>query len=93
LTWENLPTTACWFIEASTALVQAIATKIWRPIFWQRGIAVFAASLCYAKITPPRCTAAVSMIAAVDVPKLLHGRQNSSWAILEASSPAKRRRR
>jgi hypothetical protein len=23
-----------------------------RPIFWQPGIAVFAASLCYAKITP-----------------------------------------
>jgi hypothetical protein len=23
-----------------------------RPIFWQRGIAVFAASFCYAKITP-----------------------------------------
>jgi hypothetical protein len=23
-----------------------------RPIFWQRGITVFAASFCYAKITP-----------------------------------------
>jgi hypothetical protein len=23
-----------------------------RPIFWQRGIAVFAAPFCYAKITP-----------------------------------------
>jgi hypothetical protein len=23
-----------------------------RPIFWQRGIAVFAAAFCYAKITP-----------------------------------------
>jgi len=26
--------------------------KFWRPIFWQHGIAVFAASLCHAKITP-----------------------------------------
>jgi hypothetical protein len=29
-----------------------IAPPLKRPIFWQPGIAVFAASLCYAKITP-----------------------------------------
>jgi len=30
---------------------QAQASNL-RPIFWQHGIAVFAASFCYAKITP-----------------------------------------
>jgi hypothetical protein len=29
-----------------------VAPTLKRPIFWQPGIAVFAASLCYAKITP-----------------------------------------
>src|SRR6266849_5075151 len=52
LTWENLLTTACWFIRASTVFVHAIATAPERPIFWQRRIAAFTASLCYAKITP-----------------------------------------
>jgi hypothetical protein len=33
-------------------LFRAIATTAERPIFWQRRIAVSAASWCYAKITP-----------------------------------------
>jgi hypothetical protein len=33
-------------------VVGAIATIAKRPNFWQRGIGVFAAQLCYAKIAP-----------------------------------------
>jgi hypothetical protein len=51
LTGDNLVPTACWFIGAFTVLVDAAATTLQRPFFWQRDGA-FTTSLCYAKITP-----------------------------------------
>src|ERR1700722_1516906 len=52
LLWENLVTTACWFIEASTVLVGANRRDRQASNFSAAEIAVFTASWCHAKITP-----------------------------------------
>jgi len=72
-----LPTTACWFIEASTVLVQATATNFGVQFFGSTGLPCSQVHCAMRKSRQPRGTAAVSIIAAADVPKLLEGRQNS----------------
>src|SRR6266700_1444687 len=52
LTWENLLTTACRFILASTVLVHAIAAITRASNFLAARDFAFTASLCYAKIAP-----------------------------------------
>src|SRR4029077_16451182 len=52
LTCENLLTTACWFIEASTVLVREIALQLGVQIFGSVASSRSQLALCYAKSAP-----------------------------------------